>query len=62
MDCSMSGFPVHHQLLKLAQTHVRRLGDKLSLSWSKETNSDPQDEVWSLSWLMADLVNNHTIF
>ena len=20
--CSMSGFPVHHQLLKLAQTHV----------------------------------------
>ena len=22
MDCSMPGFPVHHQLLELAQTHV----------------------------------------
>ena len=25
MDCSMSGFPVHHQLLELAQTHVHRV-------------------------------------
>ena len=23
VDCSMPGFPVHHQLLELAQTHVR---------------------------------------
>ena len=22
MDCSTPGFPVHHQLLELAQTHV----------------------------------------
>ena len=22
MDCSMTGFPIHHQLLELAQTHV----------------------------------------
>ena len=26
MDWSMPGFPVHHQLLELAQTHVHRLG------------------------------------
>ena len=25
MDCSTPGFPVHHQLLKLAQTHVHRV-------------------------------------
>ena len=25
MECSMPGFPVHHQLLELAQTHVCRL-------------------------------------
>ena len=25
MDCSTSGFPVHHQLLELAQTHVHRV-------------------------------------
>ena len=27
MDCSMPGFPVHHQLLELTQTHIHRLGD-----------------------------------
>ena len=27
MDCSTPGFPVHHQLLELAQTHVRWVGD-----------------------------------
>ena len=27
MDCSMPGFPVHHQLPKLTQTHVHRVGD-----------------------------------
>ena len=25
MDCSMPGFPVHHQLLEFAQTHVHRV-------------------------------------
>ena len=29
MDCSMPGFPVHHQLLELAQTHVHRVGDAI---------------------------------
>ena len=27
MDCSMPGFPVHHQLPELAQTHVHRVSD-----------------------------------
>ena len=27
MDCSMPGFPVHHQLPESAQTHVHRVGD-----------------------------------
>ena len=27
MDCSMPGFPVHHQLPEFAQTHVHRVGD-----------------------------------
>ena len=27
MDCSMPGFPVHHQLSELAQTHVHRVSD-----------------------------------
>ena len=29
MDCSMPGFPVQHQLLELAQTHVHRVSDAI---------------------------------
>ena len=29
MDCSMLGFPVHHQLPGLAQTHIHRLSDSI---------------------------------
>ena len=32
MDCSMPGFPVHHQLLELAQTHVHQVGDAIQPS------------------------------
>ena len=28
MNCSMSGFPIHHQFLELAQTHVHWVGDE----------------------------------
>ena len=31
MDCSTPGFPVHPQLLKLAQTHVHPVGDAIQL-------------------------------
>ena len=29
MDCSTPGFPVHHQRLELAQTHIHRVGDAI---------------------------------
>ena len=29
MDCSTPAFPVHHQLLELAQTHVHRVGEAI---------------------------------
>ena len=32
MDCSMPGFPVHHQLLELAQTHVYQVIDAIQPS------------------------------
>ena len=32
MDCSMPGFPVHHQLLQLAQTHVHKVSDAIQPS------------------------------
>ena len=32
MDCSMPGFPVHHQLPQLAQTHVHKVSDAIQPS------------------------------
>ena len=32
MDCSMPGFPVHHQLPQLTQIHVHCIGDAIQLS------------------------------
>ena len=32
MDCSMLGFPVHHQFLELTQTHVHWVGDDIQPS------------------------------
>ena len=32
MDYSNPGFPVHHQLPELAQTHVYRIGDAIQIS------------------------------
>ena len=29
MDCSPPGFPAHHQLPELTQTHVHRVGDAI---------------------------------
>ena len=34
MDCSTPGFPVHHQLLELTQTHVHRVSDAIRPSHS----------------------------
>ena len=33
MDYSAPGFPVHHQLLELAQTYVHRVGDAIQPSY-----------------------------
>ena len=30
VDCSKPGFPVHHQLWELAQTHVHQVGDAIN--------------------------------
>ena len=32
IDCSMPGFPVHHQLPELTQTHVHRVSDAIQPS------------------------------
>ena len=46
MDCSALGFPVHHQLLELAQTHVHRAGDAI---WLSHLLSSPSPPAFNLS-------------
>ena len=41
MDCSTPGFPVHHQLPKLTQTHVHWVGDASQPSHSLLSPSPP---------------------
>ena len=41
MDCSTPGFPVHHQLLELTQTHVHWVGDAIQLSHRLSSPSPP---------------------
>ena len=37
----MPGFPVHHQLLELAQTHVHQVSDAIQPSYSLLSHSPP---------------------
>ena len=41
MDCSTAGFPVHHQLPELAQTHVHRVSDAIQPSHPLSSPSLP---------------------
>ena len=41
MDCSTPGFPAHHQLLELAQTHVHWVGDVIQPSHPLSSPSLP---------------------
>ena len=46
MDCSMSGLPVHHQLLELAQTHVHWVSGAIQPSHPLSSPSPPTFSLW----------------
>ena len=51
MDCSLPGFPVHHQLLELAQTYVHRVSDAIQPSHSLLSPSPPAFNLSQLQGL-----------
>ena len=54
MDCSKSGFPVHHQLLELTQTHVHWVGDAFQPSHplsSPSPNFDLSQHQGLFKWI-----------
>ena len=46
LDCSTLGFPAHHQLSELAQTHVQQVGDAIQPS---HPLSSPSPHAFNLS-------------
>ena len=49
MECSTPGFAVHHQLWKLAQTHVHQIGDAVQPSHPQPPPSPPALNFPSIS-------------
>ena len=57
MDCSIPGFPVHHQLLELAQTHVHQVSDAIQPSHPLLSSSLPAFNL-SQHWRLFQWVNS----
>ena len=63
MDCTTPGFPVHHQLPELAQTHVHWVGDAIQPS---HLLSSPSPAAFNLSqhqglFQWKDLSSSHQV-
>ena len=61
MDCSMPGFPVHHQLLELPQTHVHRVGDAIQPSHPLSSPSPPAFNLSQHQGLFQWVSSSHEV-
>ena len=61
MDCSMSSFSVHHQLLELAQTHVHRVGDAIQPSHPLSSPSPPAFNLAQHQGLFQWVSSSHQV-
>ena len=61
MDCSMSGFPVHHQLSELAQTHVHQVGDAIQQSHPLSSPSPPTFNLSQHQGLFYRVSSSHQV-
>ena len=61
MDYSMPGFPVHHQLLELAQTHVHRVGDIIQPSHPLSFPSPPDFNLSQHEGLFQWVDSSHQV-
>ena len=59
MDCSPPGFPVHHQLPELSQTHVHRVSDAIQLSHSLLSSSPPAFNLFQHQGLFQSVSSSH---
>ena len=61
MDCSMPGFPVLHQLLEPAQTHVHRVGDAIQPSHPLSSPSPPALNLSQHQGLFQGVSSSHQV-
>ena len=60
-DCSMPGFPVHHQLLAFTQTHVHWVGDAIQSSHSLSSPSPPTFNLSQHQGLFQWVSSSHQV-
>ena len=56
MDCSTTGFPIHHQLPELTQTHVHQVNDAIQLSHPLLSPSPPPSIFLSIRVFLNESV------
>ena len=61
MHCSTPGFPVHHQLPDLAQTHVHRVGDAIQPSHPLSSLSPPAFNLSQHQGLFQWVSSSHQV-
>ena len=61
MDWSMPGFPVHHQLLELAQTHLHRTSDAIPPSHPLSSSSPPAFSLAQHQGLIQWVSSSHQV-
>ena len=61
MNCSMPGFPVHHQLPELTQTHVHRVGDTIQQSNPLSSPSPPAFNLFQHQGLFQWVSSSHQV-
>ena len=57
----MPGFPVHHQLLELAQTHVHQVGDAIQPSHLLSSPSPPAFNLFQHQGLFQGVGSLHQV-
>ena len=61
MDCSTPGFPVHHQFLELAQTHVHQVSDVIQPSHPLSFSSPPAFNLFQYQGLFQGVISLHEV-
>ena len=61
MDCSIPGFPVHHQLLEPTQTHVYCVSDAIQLFHPLSSSSPPAFNFFQHQGLFQEVSSSHQV-